>query len=214
MQTARTTLNSKLIANHQDLFAPMVVHAVKTRRDAGALEQMDQWIGVCKVPGGDVRQSFLVQGVAFVKTFSYVGFDQMTKKFTNPKILMLNVELELKAEKENAEVRITHPDQYQAIVDAEWKVIFDKLQACVDCGANIVLSQLPIGDLATQYFLDRGLFCAGRVPSKDLQRVAKATGGSIQTTCRNLDSSHLESCGHFEEDLWVMSILTFSSNAR
>jgi T-complex protein 1 subunit eta len=52
---------------------------------------------------------------------------------------------------------------YQSIVDAEWQVIYDKLDLCVNCGGNIVLSRLPIGDLATQYFADRGLFCAGRV---------------------------------------------------
>lgn len=56
------------------------------------------------MPGGSVTQSFLVPGVAFKKTFSYAGFEQMTKKFTDPKILLLNVELELKSEKENAEV--------------------------------------------------------------------------------------------------------------
>lgn len=42
-----------------------------------------------------------------------------------------------------------------------------------------MLSKLPIGDLATQYFADRNIFCAGRVPNDDLQRVAKATGGVI-----------------------------------
>jgi T-complex protein 1 subunit eta len=123
----------------------------------------------------------------------------MTKKFDNAKILLLNVELELKSEKENAEVRITDPSQYQSIVDAEWKVIYDKLDACVNSGANIVLSKLPIGDLATQYFADRGLFCAGRVHESDLKRVAKATGANVQTTCNDLSASVLGSCGVFEE---------------
>jgi len=45
---------------------------------------------------------------------------------------------------------------------------------------------LPIGDLATQYFADKGLFCAGRVAIDDLKRVAKATGGVIQTTVNGL----------------------------
>ncbi len=48
----------------------------------------------------------LVNGVAFKKTFSYAGFEQQPKKFVNPTILCLNVELELKAERDNAEVRI------------------------------------------------------------------------------------------------------------
>ena len=39
--------------------------------------------------------------------------------------------------------------------------------------------QLPIGDLATQYFADRKLFCAGRVASDDMARVAKATGALV-----------------------------------
>lgn len=54
-----------------------------------------------------MRDSFLVQGVAFKKTFSYAGFEQQPKKFVDPKILILNIELELKSEKENAEVRYT-----------------------------------------------------------------------------------------------------------
>merc|ERR1712232_1327239 len=125
----------KLISSHKDLFSPMIVDAVKALDDAGSIDDMQNLVAIKKIPGGDVRQSFLVKGVAFKKTFSYAGFEQMTKKFTNPKILLLNVELELKNEKENAEVRITDPDQYQSIVDAEWQVIYDKLAACVDCGA-------------------------------------------------------------------------------
>jgi T-complex protein 1 subunit eta len=200
LKCASTALNSKLIATHQDLFAPMVVQAITS------LDQYDadlELVAVKKIPGGDVRQSFLVKGVAFKKTFSYAGFEQMVKKFTNPKVLLLNVELELKSEKENAEVRIESPEQYQSIVDAEWQVIYDKLDACVAIGANIVLSKLPVGDLATQYFADRGLFCAGRVDDGDMKRVSKATGAVIQTTTTNMTSASNESilgtCGLFEE---------------
>lgn len=199
LKCASTSLNSKLISGHQDLFSPMIVMAVKNLHENNALDDLRTLIAIKKIPGGDVRSSFLVQGVAFKKTFSYAGFEQMTKKFTNPKILLLNVELELKSEKENAEVRITDPEQYQSIVDAEWQVIYDKLDACVDCGANIVLSKLPVGDLATQYFADRGLFCAGRVEDADLKRVAKSTGGTVQTTTNGLFDGILGTCGKFEE---------------
>lgn len=127
-----------------------------------------------------MRDSFLVDGVAFKKTFSYAGFEQQPKKFLNPKILLLNIELELKSEKENAEIRLafwlfilffslrlnffltlfdlappivhrlSDPSQYQSIVDAEWNIIYDKLDKCVESGAKVVLSRLAIGDLATQ----------------------------------------------------------------
>lgn len=61
----------------------------------------------------------------------------------------MNVELELKSEKENAEIRLDNPDDYQKIVDAEWKLIYDKLEKIVQTGAKVILSRLPIGDLAT-----------------------------------------------------------------
>ena len=90
--------------------------------------------------------------------------------------------------------RLDDPAKYQSIVDAEWNIIYAKLKACVDSGARIVLSRLAIGDLATQYFADRDVFCAGRVPKEDLDRVVKATGAQIQTTVNNMDRNVLGVC--------------------
>jgi len=193
---AGTALNSKLICRNKDFFAPMCVEAVNSLAD----DDMDlKLIGIKKVAGGSVTESQLIHGIAFKKTFAYAGFEQQTKRFVNPKILCLNVELELKSEKENAEIRIDDPDKYQSIVDAEWKIIYDKLDQCVKSGANVVLSKLPIGDLATQYFADRGLFCAGRVTFDDLKRVCIGTGATVQTSMEDLNEKILGTCGVFEE---------------
>lgn len=194
-RVAGTALNSKLISRHKGFFAPMVVDAISCLDN-----DMDiSMIGKKRVPGGSVMDSFMVQGVAFKKTFSYAGFEQQPKSFTNPKILLLNVELELKSEKENAEVRINDPEQYQSIVDAEWNIIYDKLDKCVQSGAQIILSKLPVGDLATQYFADRGLFCAGRVAQDDMERTMRATGGVVQTSVHDMTPNVLGSCGQFNE---------------
>jgi T-complex protein 1 subunit eta len=61
------------------------------------------------------------------------------------------------------------------------------------------LSKLPIGDLATQYFADRDIFCAGRVATDDLNRVVKAVGGAVQTSVNDLEEHHLGKCASFEE---------------
>lgn len=80
------------------------------------------------------------------------------KNYDNPKIALLNVELELKAERDNAEVRVSSVSEYQKVVDAEWQILYDKLDKIVKSGAQVVLSKLPIGDVATQYFADRQVF--------------------------------------------------------
>ena len=193
---ARTAMSSKLIHNNADFFIKMCVDAVLSL-DQEDLD--DKLIGIKKIPGGGMEESIFVNGVAFQKTFSYAGFEQQPKRFNDPKILSLNVELELKAEKDNAEVRVEHVEDYQAIVDAEWQIILDKLNQIEETGANIVLSKLPIGDLATQYFADRNIFCAGRVSGEDMDRVIKAVGGSIQSTTTDIKSEHLGTCALFEE---------------
>jgi len=195
-RVAGTALNSKLICAYKSLFAPMAVDAV------GLLQKGDldlKHVGIKKITGGSVKESHLVRGVAFKKTFSYAGFEQQPKHIVNPKVLLLNVELELKSEKENAEVRIEDPALYQSIVDAEWKIIYDKLDQCVQCGANVILSKLPIGDLATQYFADRNMFCAGRVGEDDMDRVARATGAKMLTSTNDIPESSIGTCGIFEE---------------
>lgn len=77
------------------------------------------------------------------------------KAYAKPSIALLNIELELKAEKDNAEVRIENVKEYQQVVDAEWTILYEKLQKIHDSGAKVVLSKLPIGDVATQWFADR-----------------------------------------------------------
>ena len=192
---AATSMQSKLIAHQRAFFTKFVVDAVYHLDDDLDIDM----IGVKKETGGALEDSFMVKGVAFKKTFSYAGFEQQPKFFTNPKIICLNIELELKQERENAEIRVNDPKKYQEFVDAEWKIIYGKLDAIVQSGAQIVLSKLAIGDLATQYFADRKIFCAGRVPEDDLRRVCKATGAQVQTTVSNLIPSVLGTCGRFEE---------------
>ncbi|EDK45569.1 T-complex protein 1 subunit eta [Lodderomyces elongisporus] len=193
---ATTAMSSKLISQNSSFFTKMVVDAVLSL-DPNDLDE--KLIGVKKVPGGGLEESMFVDGVAFKKTFSYAGFEQQPKSFDDPKILALNVELELKAEKDNAEVRVEQVKDYQAIVDAEWQIILNKLEAIYASGANIVLSKLPIGDLATQYFADRNIFCAGRVASEDMERVLQAVGGRLQSTCSNIQAADLGTCKKFEE---------------
>lgn len=193
---AKTALNSKLVAAYKDFFGPMVVDAVSMLDDLLPLNM----IGIKKVSGGALSDSKLVAGVAFKKTFSYAGFEMQPKKYSNPKIALLNVELELKSEKENAEIRLDNVADYQAVVDAEWSILYDKLDAICQSGAKVVLSRLPIGDVATQYFADRDMFCAGRVAEEDLKRTMKACGGSIQTSVQSLTPDVLGTCEIFDEE--------------
>ncbi|GFS40786.1 t-complex protein 1 subunit eta [Trichonephila inaurata madagascariensis] len=192
---AMTTLSSKLVASQKEFFAKIVVDAVMQLDELLPLNM----IGIKKVQGGAMEDSMLISGVAFKKTFSYAGFEMQPKKYLNPKIVLLNVELELKSEKENAEIRVESVQEYQNVVDAEWEILYRKLEKIHESGAKVVLSKLPIGDVATQYFADRDMFCAGRVPDDDLKRTLKACGGAVLSTCYDITDNFLGTCEVFEE---------------
>lgn len=192
---AATALNSKLIHQQKEFFSKMVVDSVTTLDVLLPLNM----IGIKKVTGGALEDSMLVEGVAFKKTFAYAGFEMQPKSYDNVKIALLNIELELKAERDNAEVRVDNVAEYQKVVDAEWQILYDKLAKIHQSGAQVVLSKLPIGDVATQYFADRDMFCAGRVPEEDLKRTLKACGGAVMTTVQDISDKVLGTCAHFEE---------------
>lgn len=192
---ASTSMCSKLIAYNKEFFAEMVVDAVMCLGPRMPLNM----IGIKKVTGGSITDSQLVTGVAFKKTFSYAGFEMQPKTYIKPKVLSLNIELELKAERDNAECRIDNVEDYQRIVDAEWSILYEKLDKMVASGAKIILSKLPIGDVATQFFADRDIFCAGRVTQEDLNRTVKACGGTILTTVNDIRAEDMGICDLFEE---------------
>lgn len=194
-QCAATAMSSKLINQQRLFFSKMVVDAVLMLDDLLPLNM----IGIKKIQGGALEESFLVTGVAFKKTFSYAGFEMQPKTYTNCKIALLNIELELKAERDNAEIRVDNVKEYQKVVDAEWNILYEKLQKIHNSGANVVLSKLPIGDVATQFFADRDMFCAGRVTKEDLDRTLKGCGGAIMTTVQDINDSVLGRCELFEE---------------
>jgi len=122
---AATALSSKLVAAHKDFFSKMVVDAVMLLDDLLPLSM----IGMKKVKGGALEDSRLIAGVAFKKTFSYAGFEMQPKKYKNPKIALLNVELELKAEKENAEVRLDKVEVTHSSVYSMFQTLIVSLEA-------------------------------------------------------------------------------------
>lgn len=102
--------------------------------------------------------------------------------------MLLNFELEWAAEKEKTEIRLDDPEKFKSIVDAEYAIIYGKLDKIRDSGANIVFSSKSIGDLATQYFADNHIFSAGRVDPTDMKRLEMATKARTITAISDIGS--------------------------
>jgi len=194
LKCATTALSSKILSGNANLFAELALKAIKTIGIGSSLNL----VGIKTLRGGSVSESQIVEGFALPKCFAYAGAKSQPYSFSNPKIALLEIELEHKAERSNAEVRINTVEEYQNVVDAEWKILFDKLEKIANSGANVVFSSLPIGDVAYQFFSDRNIYCGGRVAKEDLIRASKSCGGRLQTSLDNL-GANLGTCGEFNE---------------
>lgn len=190
---ASTSLTSKILKYNSEHFSKMIVDTLKEIENVND----ERLLGIKKVTGGSIKDSCAIDGVAFEKVFTYAGYEQQPKKIEKPKIICLNIELEWKKERENCEIRTKNVEEYQAVVDAEWKLIKDRLDQIIDTGANVVLSCLPIGDYATQYFARKNIFCAGRVAKEDLFRVIHSCGGKIYNSTHFF--KEIGECDFFEE---------------
>ncbi|ORD93934.1 TCPH [Enterospora canceri] len=177
VKLAETCMTSKNVRNERGHFAEMLCGVLNSRNK-------DFNLNVVKMPGGSLGDSVLVDGVAFEKTFTYAGYDQQPKRIEHPLIACIDVELEWKSEKENAEIRISSTEEYKKVVDAEYAILEEKLDDLIKSGANVVLSTKSVGDYATQYFAAKGVFSLGRVG--DLDKICRAFGGAASTTTKYL----------------------------
>lgn len=154
---------------------------------------------VC-IPGGSLRDSYLINAVVFKRTFSYAGYEQQPKLIKNPKILLLDHEIELKHQKEFAKISINDPKDYNRFIETEWNIVYDKIQKICETKCNVVFDSHVIGDLATQNFVKMDILNMSRIPQDTMNLIQKSTGGLIQNSLENLNEENiLGTCEQYEE---------------
>lgn len=97
-------------------------------------------------------------------------------------------------EREDAEYRVNI--EHSNSPDDDFWTNLEKIHSIK---ANVVLSEMPIGDAAKQYSTKRGILCAGRMPEEDLKRTMKACGGDLLSTLHDLSDNNLGECGSIKE---------------
>ena len=195
MSCCATSLNSKLISGKRHIFSEMIVNiCIFMGKDFDT-----NMISVKEIVGGSINDSFFIKGIGIKKPFSYAGSEKQFKKYYLPNILAVNIELEIKSEKDNSESRINNVKNFMAIIDAEWSIIYEKLDKIAKSNTNAIFSKLPIGDLATQYFAERGILCGGRVSNDDMTRISRGTSARILTCVSDINSYTIGKCNLIEE---------------
>jgi chaperonin GroEL (HSP60 family) len=123
----------------------------------------------------------------------------MPKSVTDARIALLNAAVEIEKTEVDAKIQITSPDQLQAFLDQEEKMLKDMVDKIVATGANVLFVQKGIDDLAQHFLAKAGIYTLRRVKKSDMEKLARATGGRVVTSIHEISKDDLGKAGLVEE---------------
>ena len=208
---ARTSMQTKLVADNSDELASLVVDALlqvadKTTEGEKTSYKIDiDNVKVEKKPGSSVSDTKLIKGIVLDKEIVHSG---MPKRVENAKIALINSALEIEKTEFSAEIRINDPAQMKKFLDEENEMLSDMVSKLSEAGANVVICQKGIDDVAQHFLAKKGIVAVRRAKESDMTKLAKATGGRIVTnledlTAKDLGSAALVEERRVEQDKWV-----------
>jgi len=206
---AQTSMQTKLVADNSGELAELVVDAllqIADKNDNGATYKVDlDNIKVEKKPGGSTSDTKLVKGIILDKEVVHSG---MPKRVENAKIVLLNSPLEIEKTEFSAEIRINDPSQMKKFLDEENTMLSAMVEKIVSVGANVLICQKGIDDVAQHFLARGGILAVRRAKESDMTKLAKATGGRNVTNLDDLTEKDLGRANLVEErkvetDKWV-----------
>jgi len=207
IKIAKTSMQSKLISEDSDSMSKLVVDAVlKIAEKNGDVYSVDlDNLKVEKKSGASIQDTALIKGIVLDKEIVHSG---MPTKIQNAKIALVNAALEVEKTEMSAEIRISDPTQMQQFLEEENKMLKSMVDKVHSIGANVLICQKGIDDIAQHYLSKHGILSVRRVKESDMTKLAKATGGRISTnlddiSANDLGSAEIAQQKKVESDKWV-----------
>jgi len=206
-KAAMTSMGSKLVREYREYLADLVVDAVlKVAQKAGGEYKVDlDDIKVDKKAGESLLATQLIDGIAIDKEVVHSG---MPKRIEGARIALVNAPLEVEKTEFSAKISIERPEEMQAFLDEEERMLEAMVDQITGTGANVLICQKGIDDLAQHFLAKRGVLTIRRSTQSSMEKLAKATGAKIVVNLENLTADDL---GYAEvaeerkvgEDKWV-----------
>jgi thermosome len=208
-----TAMSGKSAEKVSPKIASLIVEAVKTVAEEinGKIKVDTDNIKRVKKHGASIEETELVKGIVVDKEVVHPG---MPKRVKDARIALLDCALEIKETETDAQIRITSPEQMQAFLEQEQKMLRDMVEKIVSVNANVVFCQKGIDDLAQHYLAKKGILACRRVKKSDMEALAKATGARIITNLEDLTQDDLGFAGLVEEKKFGEEALTFVQDCK
>lgn len=210
---AMTAMTGKGVGGERDLLADIAVEAVSSvaeKEDGKYLADIDN-IQVEKKHGGAVSDTNMIKGLILDKERMHSRMPRVVK---DAKIALVDSALEIKKTEVEAKIQIRDPTQMQKFLDEEEKTLKAMVEKVKKSGANVLICEKGVDDLAQHYLAKEGIYAVRRVKRSDMEKLSKATGGKIITNLDDLKASELGYAGQVEENKISDSDMTFVTGCK
>jgi thermosome len=195
---AMTAMTGKGAENAKEKLAELSVRAIKSvaEKDDSRITIDHDSIKLEKKVGSSVEDSELISGVVLDKERVHSG---MPKRLENAKIALVDAAIEIKNTEIDAKIQITDPNQLQAFLDQEENMLRRKVDKIEKSGANVLICQKGIDDLAQHFLVKKGIYSVRRAKKSDMEALARATGAKIVSNLKELTEKDLGKAGIVEQ---------------
>ncbi len=205
---AKTCMSSKIVSESRDMLADICIGAIKAVAEKG---EDGKWVAdidkvqIQKKEGESVDETTLIKGIILDKEVVSPGMPKIIK---DAKILLLQSAIEIEKTEFDAKLQITSPEQIQQFLDEEERMLRTMVEKIVNSGANVVVCQKGIDDMAQHFLSKANVMVVRRVKKSDLEKLSQATGGMIFTNLDDITEEKLGFAGLVEErkimnDSWI-----------
>ena len=208
LNSAMTCMSSKIVSESKEKLADLCMNAIKAiaEKDADGnwVADIDK-VQIQKKAGESIDDTSLIKGIILDKEVVSPG---MPKSVKDAKILLLQSAVEIEKTEFDAKLQITSPEQIQQFLDEEERMLRKMVEKIQNSGANVLICQKGIDDMAQHFLSKAGIMTIRRVKKSDIEKLAKATGGAIFTILDDITPEKLGWAGLAEErkimnDSWI-----------
>jgi len=197
-KAAITSMASKTVSEQKEFLAEIAVKAMLSVavKEGQKFKADVEDIKVEKKTGESLKDTTLVNGIILDKEIVHSG---MAKRVEKAKIALIDTALEVKKTEIDAKINIETPEQINAFLNQEENIIRGMTDKIVESGAKVVICQKGIDDMAQHFLSKKGIIAIRRAKKSDMEKLAKATGGTIVTNLSDITSKDLGYAALVEE---------------
>lgn len=187
----RSCIGTKYVTRHDDLIVQIAYKALTTVRsdvDGKLVMDIKNFAKVEKIPGGQLSESKVLDGVMFSKDVTNAN---MRRRIKNPRILLLDCPLEYRKPESTTNVEITEENDWKRLLEIEEEYITAQCNTLLKWKPDIVITEKGTSDLALHLLMKENVSVIRRIRKTDNNRIAKATGAALVSRAEEIKEADI-----------------------